>query len=870
MKSSRRRLFIPEVIQTSAMDCGPASLKALLEGFGRPASYGRLREACHTDVDGTSIDTLEEIANRLGLDASQVMVPMDHLLLPEAGVLPCIVVTQLEGSGNHFVVAWRKHGPWVQLMDPGVGRRWVLARRFLTEVYLHSQTLPAEAWRGWAGGDGFLVPVRARMRQTGIPTAKGEELIREALKDESWRSLGALDAAVHLALTLASPELVDLARRPELIPADFWRVIPAEASAEGEENIVFKGAVALSCAGLKPADLAALPESLREALTERPGSALRDLWNIAAEGGLTLPSAAVTGALVASAGVLAEALLMRALFGLGPHLPRAGERFAAIALIVLFLGALAAIEWAMEDLVRGTGRDLEVRLRTRFCLKIPRLGDRYFQSRLISDMAQRAHAVQALRTAPALFANLIRSTASLAATVAGIVWFFPQTALPAVLCGMASALIPIAAQPWLLERDLRFREYGGSLSRFYLDALLGIVPIRTHGAGPALRHSQNLQLDHWAGAGLRMQRSVVTVETVQMTLSYGLAAWLVYTAMQGAQANAAALILLVYWALSLPEMGRALSASAWQWPGLRNSLTRLLEPLGAPEQPVGDETSHAAPATATTTGVRIHMRDLHVAIAGHSILSGISLDVAPGEHVGIVGLSGAGKSSLVGLLLGWYQVSAGTLLVDDEPFTSERLHRLRRETAWVDPQVHLWNESLLDNLRYGLPPDQPLDVGRAIESARLERVIQNLPGGLTTPLGEGGALLSGGEGQRVRMARAYGKPGVRLAILDEPARGLDRAMRAEFAERARAVWKDATLLFITHDVASTRAFSRVLVIEGGQVLEDGDPAHLHAREDSRYRQLCDREDQVRDRLWSAAAWRRIRVENGTLIERQGA
>jgi len=93
MKSSRRRLFIPEVIQTSAMDCGPASLKALLEGFGRPASYGRLREACHTDVDGTSIDTLEEIANRLGLDASQVMVPMDHLLLPEAGVLPCIVVT---------------------------------------------------------------------------------------------------------------------------------------------------------------------------------------------------------------------------------------------------------------------------------------------------------------------------------------------------------------------------------------------------------------------------------------------------------------------------------------------------------------------------------------------------------------------------------------------------------------------------------------------------------------------------------------------------------------------------------------------------------------------------------------------------------
>src|SRR5206468_6708733 len=89
-----RRLLVPEVVQTSAMDCGPAVLKAALEGFGIPVSYGRLREACQTDVDGTSINTLEEVARQLGLHAEQVMLPVDHLLLPQTDALPALLVTR--------------------------------------------------------------------------------------------------------------------------------------------------------------------------------------------------------------------------------------------------------------------------------------------------------------------------------------------------------------------------------------------------------------------------------------------------------------------------------------------------------------------------------------------------------------------------------------------------------------------------------------------------------------------------------------------------------------------------------------------------------------------------------------------------------
>ena len=99
------------------MDCGPASLRCLLSGFGIPLSYGRLREACQTDIDGTSIDAIEETAVLLGLDAEQIMLPADHMLLPEADALPAVVVVRQPNGNTHFVVAWRRFGPFIQVMD---------------------------------------------------------------------------------------------------------------------------------------------------------------------------------------------------------------------------------------------------------------------------------------------------------------------------------------------------------------------------------------------------------------------------------------------------------------------------------------------------------------------------------------------------------------------------------------------------------------------------------------------------------------------------------------------------------------------------------------------------------------------------------
>ena len=138
-----RRFFAAEVVQTSAMDCGPAALKCLLEGFSIPVSYGRLREACQTDVDGTSIDTIEEAAVQLGLEAEQVMVPVDHLFLPEAAALPAIVVVHL--ASELHPLRGRLASPRPRRAGDGSGHRATLAdlpalpRRGLRAHHAHLQ-----------------------------------------------------------------------------------------------------------------------------------------------------------------------------------------------------------------------------------------------------------------------------------------------------------------------------------------------------------------------------------------------------------------------------------------------------------------------------------------------------------------------------------------------------------------------------------------------------------------------------------------------------------------------------------------------------------------------------------------------------------
>ncbi|QTA84815.1 ATP-binding cassette domain-containing protein [Desulfonema magnum] len=903
--TTERRFFVPEVVQTSAMDCGPATLKCLLEGFGISASYGRLREACQTSVDGTSINTLEEVAIKLGLIAEQIMVPADHLLLPQAQALPAVVVVRLPNGLVHFVVAWRVHGPFVQIMDPSTGRRWLTHSRFLGQVYVHTYPLPAETWRDWAGSEGFCEPLTHCIFNLGIESTQAETLIDTASQDPGWHSFAALDAATRMVSAMVRAGGLDRgeeaggvlhsffekarkqsSEKKEIIPSAYWSVRVQTDTDDEEEHLCFKGAVLVHVEGRRTVvrksetdepeeheeaggESEPLSPELIAALEEEPTRPELEILRFLRKDGLLTPAVLTAALAMAAYGLAVEVLLLRGLLDICHTLNLFGQRIGVTGAVLIFVTGLLFLEIPVSVIILRMSQRLEIRLRIVFLKKIPRLSDRYFHSRLTSDMAQRVHELRQIRTLPGLGANFLRLCFQIILTAAGVICLFPNSALLAILATFFSIAISFAAQPLLTEQDLRLRTHIGALSRFYLDALLGLIPIRTHCAERAVRREHGSLLLEWIRSGMDFLKAEILIQAVEALVGTGFAIWILFNYIsQGGEASG--VLLLFYWTLNLPALGNALAGFAKQYPMHRNRILRLLEPLGAPDETEinGHETSeHCSQKTAEEKGVAISLENVSVRTGGQTILNNINCTMQPREHIAIVGPSGAGKSTLAGLFLGWHRPSPGRILIDGELLTGQRLQSFRQEIAWVDPAVQIWNRTFFENLHYGATISNSSPITSAIEKADLLSVLERLPHGLQTNLGEGGGLVSGGEGQRVRLGRAMLRSGVRLVILDEPFRGLDREKRRELLVRSREHWQGANLIFISHDVRETQIFERVLVIEHGKIAEDDAPENLAASPGSRYHAMLASEKAVWKEFWSGTKWRRLRLNKGRLSEK---
>jgi ATP-binding cassette subfamily B protein len=639
---------------------------------------------------------------------------------------------------------------------------------------------------------------------------------------------------------------------------------PAEA-----EDLDFRGAVLIRGRGRQPAaavDAAReeLSEDLKAALDEPPVRPGQEFLRILREDGLLAPiSLALIFGLVAT-GVMTEMLLFRGLLDLGAQLATAPQRLGMMAALILFVVASRGLHYLSQVDVLGVGRRLEVRLRKAFLEKLPRLGDRYFRSRPVSDMAERAHSLHKLRDVSELGARFFQYFFETLLTAVGMIWIHPARADAVIVGTILALVIPLMARPTLGELDLRMRSHLGALMKFYLDALLGLVAVRVHAAERTLRREQESLLKEWAGSHLHFNRLFIVTEGIQIVVVMTAVVWTVLDYVASSP-ETGGLLLLAYWGVNLPFRGRMIIYAAIDYVRQRNVLLRMLEPLTAPEAERPEVAPEILAAGRSETPVAITFEGVGVRAGGHTILEGIDVHVEAGEHVAVVGSSGAGKTTLVSLLLGWHHPAGGRVLVDGEELDDLRLELLRRETAWLDPAVQIWNRSLLENLRYGNASDA-VTWNRVIEEAELRGVLEKLPEGFQTSLGEGGGLVSGGEGQRVRLGRAMARPGVRLAILDEPFRGLGRGQRHSLLERSRQRWCGVTLLCVTHDVAETRAFPRVLVVEGGRVVEDASPAELESRPDSRYSELLAAEERVHA-LWRTDVWRQFWLENGRAVER---
>ncbi|MBX9758723.1 MAG: ATP-binding cassette domain-containing protein [Beijerinckiaceae bacterium] len=880
-----RRWFAPEVIQTSLMDCGPASLKCLLEGFRIPVSYGRLREACQTGVDGTSVDAIEQVASDMGLNCEQVMLPGDYVV-GDASSLPALVAVRQSGGATHFVVAWRKVGEWLQVMDPATGRRWMRASDFLREIYIHEHSVGAQDWRAWAFGDENLGPIRQRLRDLGASAAEIDALIARANEDALWFAIAALEASVRLACAMRAAggiaagrdavRLIDALLSATttntddiytLIAEDYWSVAPDPRSAEyGERRLLLRGAVLVRVTSRNASadpQSAGLSRELKAALRERAPNPFHALWRLLRADGVLAPLAVAGALCVGASAVVVEALLFRGLFDLGSLLSLSSQRLAAVSALVVFLLLMLAFRLPITSEAMRFGRRLDVRVRMALMGKLSRLNDRYFQSRPVSDMAERAHSLHALRGAPGLGVQALQTICELALTLGGLAIISPPSALIAAAVVVAAIAIPLAFQPLMNEADLRMRSHASALGGVQLDALLGAVPIRVHGAQGAVASMHESLLVEWSKAMTHFSRLSLLVVALQQAVCLALACGLVVLHFSAVESVSGADLLLVFWTLKLPAIGHALVSLAFAYPAQRNVLLRILEPMSAPEEPRAPASS--GPARPRPGPVAIDIEEGCVLAGGHTILRNVNLSIAAGEHVAIVGPSGAGKSSLLGLLLGWHSLASGALKLNGSESDGAQIETLRKRTAWVDPSVQLWNASFLENLTFSTPGADLTRVGEAIASADLLPVLQKLPDGLQTSLGDGGAALSGGEGQRLRLGRAFMQEAPDLALLDEPFRGLDRAQRARLLKATRERWRTSTLLCVSHDIVETMIFDRVIVVEDGEIVEDGTPAQLAAAS-TRYSALLNAEQQARREIWGNRSWRRLEIEDGHVAD----
>ena len=233
--------------------------------------------------------------------------------------------------------------------------------------------------------------------------------------------------------------------------------------------------------------------------------------------------------------------------------------------------------------------------------------------------------------------------------------------------------------------------------------------------------------------------------------------------------------------------------------------------------------------------VEIRFRDVRLGFEarGQHVLAGVDFTLFPGEQVALVGPSGAGKTTILNLLLGFERPDGGEIMVGDRSLAKLDIDAWRRQLAWIGQQPNLFHGTLRENIRLGRPRANDDAVEAAARAARVTEFSRRLPDGLNTRIGEMASNLSGGPAQRVALARAFLKDAP-LLLLDEPTAGLDLENEQLVLEALQALCRGRTVLTVSHRLASIRVADRVLVLNGGHIVEAGRYDDLMAARGSLY------------------------------------
>ena len=268
---------------------------------------------------------------------------------------------------------------------------------------------------------------------------------------------------------------------------------------------------------------------------------------------------------------------------------------------------------------------------------------------------------------------------------------------------------------------------------------------------------------------------------------------------------------------------------------IRQALVDMSEMFSLLEQPPEVQDKPGAPPLRVAGG-RIEFRDVHFAYdPERAILKGVDLTVEPGQTLAIVGPSGSGKSTIGRLLFRFYDVSAGAVLIDGQDIRDVSQNSLHNAIGVVPQDTVLFNDTIYYNIAYGRDAATRAEIEQAAKAAQIHDFVQSLPNGYDTMVGERGLKLSGGEKQRVGIARSLLK-NPPILLLDEATSALDTQTEHEIQESLIQMGQGRTVMIIAHRLSTVVHADRIVVLEQGQIVESGSHDELLAQE-GRYSHL---------------------------------
>ncbi|HWL69835.1 MAG TPA: ABC transporter transmembrane domain-containing protein [Geminicoccus sp.] len=502
--------------------------------------------------------------------------------------------------------------------------------------------------------------------------------------------------------------------------------------------------------------------------------------------------------------------------------PRALDHaLEAVGLVIL---VLALATFFRSYLVTRLGERLVADLRKDVFARVIRLSPAFFErartgeviSRITTDTAViqtliGASVTQALRNLLLLVGGLAILLVTSPRLTGFVLLVVPLVVVPIVLIGRRVRVLSRALQDQVAELGVRVEE-----------TLNGVRTVQ--GFGQEERETERFSASAEAtyGMAVRYARARSTLSAVVIALVFGaigVVLWLGgYDVLEG-RITPGELSAFVFYAALVASAVGGLADVMGDLQRAAGATERLFELLDT--QPAVTAPASPRPIAATGGAVRFERVGFaYPSFPDRPVLREFDLDVAPGERVALVGPSGAGKSSVLQLLLRFYEPDAGQILVDGVPLAELDPVAHRRRLGWVPQEPMIFSGTALDNIRYGRPEAGLAEVRAAAEAAAALGFIEALPQGFDTHLGEKGVRLSGGQRQRIAIARAL-LADPRILLLDEATSALDAENERLVQQALERLMQGRTTLVIAHRLATVLAADRIVVMDGGRIVETG-------------------------------------------------